>query len=212
MNDPVSKNAEQILFYLKARGPGSADAIARYFEMTTVGARQHLTKLQELKLVQYTSHGKSVGRPKRLWELTPKAQSRFPDTHSQLSLEMITSVRDLFGEEGLDKIIRKRERDSLARYKNQLSNQQGLRPKVKKLAELRSEEGYMADIEKCEQGGYLLVENHCPICAAASECQNFCRSELNIFRKALGKDYQVERLDYLLDGARRCSYQIIERP
>ena len=200
-----------MLFYLKTRGPSSAEAIARYFEMTTVGARQHLTRLQELKLVRYTSHGKTVGRPKRFWELTPKAQSRFPDTHSQLSLEMITSVRDLFGEEGLDKIIQKREKDSLARYKEQLSGQKSLRQKVKKLAELRSEEGYMADMEKHTRGGFLLVENHCPICAAARECQGFCRSELEIFRKALGNEYRVERLDYLLEGARRCSYQIMDK-
>jgi len=212
MSESISKNAEQMLFYLKTRGPSSAEAIARYFEMTTVGARQHLTKLQESDLVKYTSHGKSVGRPKRFWELTAKAQTRFPDTHSQLSLEMITSVRDLFGEEGLDKIIRKREKDSLARYSSQLSEQKNLKQKINKLAELRSEEGYMAEVEKHTDGGFLLIENHCPICAAANECQNFCRSELEIFRKALGKQFRVERLDYLLEGARRCSYQIVEKP
>ena len=211
MNESLSKSAEQMLFYLKTRGPSSAEAIARYFEMTTVGARQHLTRLKDCELVRYTSHGKSVGRPKRFWELTSKAQARFPDTHSQLSLEMIESVRELFGEEGLDKIIRKREKDSLARYRRELSSQNCLKQKVKKLVELRNDEGYMADMEVTSKSAFLLIENHCPICVAASECQGFCRSELDIFRKAIGKEYHVERQDYLLDGARRCSYQIMEK-
>ena len=208
MSESISKSAEQMMFYLKTRGPSSADAIARYFDMTTVGARQHLQKLRDFGLVEYTSQGKSVGRPKRFWQLTAKAQTRFPDTHSQLNLEMISSIRELFGEEGLDKIIRKREKDSLARYKSGLADQNSLIRKVRMLAELRSAEGYMADVEKRPGGGFLLIENHCPICAAASECQGFCRSELNIFRKALGREYCIERVDYLLDGARRCSYEI----
>ena len=211
MSDQISKTAEQMLFYLKTRGASSAETMAQYFEMTTVGARQHLLKLQENELVKFTAERKSVGRPKRFWQLTDKAQARFPDTHAQLSLEIITSIRDLFGEEGLDKVINKREKESLVRYKQALSTYKALAHKVKKLAELRSVEGYMASYEKCRDGGYLLIENHCPICAAASECQNFCRSELAIFRKALGKEYKVERRDYLLDGARRCSYRVLQR-
>ena len=74
--------------------------------------------------------------------------------------------------------------------------------KVKMLAEMPSAEGYMATCEKSAEGGYLLIENHCPICAAASECQGFCRSELEVFRRALGNKVRVERRDYLLDGAR----------
>ena len=212
MQETISKTAEQILFFLKTRGPGSAETIAQYFDITTVGARQHLLKLQENGLVNFSAERKSVGRPKRFWQLTEKAQSKFPDTHAQLSLEMITSIRDLFGKEGLEKVISKREKDSLKRYKQAASAYKTLAHKVKSLAELRSLEGYMASAEKCpDGGGYLLIENHCPICAAVRECQNFCRSELSIFRKALGNEYRVERRDYLLEGARRCSYQITKK-
>jgi predicted ArsR family transcriptional regulator len=57
----------------------------------------------------------------------------------------------------------------------------------------------------------LLVENHCPICAAAKECQQFCRSELRVFQQALGDDVRVERVDHILAGARRCAYLVRER-
>ena len=58
-----------------------------------------------------------------------------------------------------------------------------------------------------EDGSYLLLENHCPICAAAEACQGFCRSELLLFR-ALLAPATVERTEHILDGARRCAYRV----
>ena len=69
----------------------------------------------------------------------------------------------------------------------------------------------MATWEKEEEGSYLLVENHCPICAAASACTGFCRSEQAIFEYVLGRDVRVERIEHLLAGARRCAYRITKK-
>jgi predicted ArsR family transcriptional regulator len=52
------------------------------------------------------------------------------------------------------------------------------------------------------------VENHCPICAAAKQCQKFCRSELDLFQRVLGPDCSVGRVEHMLEGARRCVYVI----
>jgi predicted ArsR family transcriptional regulator len=57
-------------------------------------------------------------------------------------------------------------------------------------------------------GGFLLVENHCPVCAAARTCQGLCASELEVFRRVLGPDVTVERSDHILAGARRCAYRV----
>jgi len=79
---------------------------------------------------------------------------------------------------------------------------------VSRLAELRTREGYMAAWTEEADGSFLLVESHCPICAAATVCQGFCRSELDIIRTVLGPDARVERSEHLLAGARRCAYRI----
>jgi len=84
----------------------------------------------------------------------------------------------------------------------------GLGERVARLADLRSAEGYMADWEPDGEGGYVLSENHCPICAAATACQNFCRAELAVFRDVLGPGATVERTDHIVMGARRCAYRI----
>ena len=61
-------------------------------------------------------------------------------------------------------------------------------------------------------GALVLIEHHCPICVAASACQNLCRSELQLFRAVLGDDVEVERTQHLLAGDRRCAYRVTPAP
>jgi predicted ArsR family transcriptional regulator len=191
----------------KPRWPSPA-TIARHLKITLPGARKHLSALLDAKLVTFADEAGSVGRPKRSWQLTPLADQRFPDSHAVLTVEMIGAIRQVFGEDGLDRLIASRESESEGRYGAALSGLRDMGKKVAKLAELRSAEGYMADWQALPDGAYLLTENHCPICAAARICQGFCRSELQIFQKALGPSVTIERTEHILAGARRCAYRI----
>lgn len=65
----------------------------------------------------------------------------------------------------------------------------------------------MADWAEDEEG-FMLYENHCPICAAASACQKFCRAELSVFSDVLGPETHIERIEHIVSGARRCAYRI----
>ena len=67
----------------------------------------------------------------------------------------------------------------------------------------------MATVRKSGEE-YLLIENHCPICAAARACQGFCRSELELFQNVLGEGIEVERVEHVLAGGRRCAYSVRE--
>ena len=82
--------------------------------------------------------------------------------------------------------------------------------RVRALAKLRTEEGYMAEARRQPDGSWLLIENHCPICVAAKACQGFCRSELNTFAAVFGNSVVVRREEHLLTGARRCAYRVVE--
>jgi predicted ArsR family transcriptional regulator len=78
---------------------------------------------------------------------------------------------------------------------------------VRALAERRTLEGYLAEAV-ADGDGWLLVEHHCPICVAATSCQGLCRSELEVFQRALGDDVHVRREQHLLSGDTRCAYRI----
>ena len=202
----MNASTDKILYLLKSQGPQSAAALGEQLQMTSMGARQHLLTLEAEGLVDFNDQARGRGRPVRLWQLTELAWQRFPDTHSELTLQLIDDVRQLFGEEGMDQLIARREQQMLGRYQAQLT-QSGLEGKLASLKALRSREGYMADMRQEEDGSWLWWENHCPICAAARACRGFCRSELAMFRQLLAPA-EVEREQYLLEGDQRCLYRI----
>ncbi len=202
---------DRILYMLKSRGDQTAMAIAEKLGMTSVGARKHLANLHDSELVDYADRRENVGRPKRYWRLSQKGHARFPDAHSDLTLELLTSVRRVFGEAGLEKLIDDRETEAEAGYKRAMAGCDDLQARVERLAEIRDREGYMAEWAKEPDGTFLLMENHCPICAAATQCQGLCRSELILFQAVLGPGVKVERIEHILTGARRCSYRISQK-
>ena len=199
----------QTLFLLKMRGPQTAQQLAALLDITSMGARRQLEAALERGLVAFEDIADKVGRPSRRWALTREGHARYPDRHADLTLNLITQVKTLFGDEGLDKLIGARERSSEAAYGQLVDLRLALAQRVDSLARARDGEGYMAHAEPQDDGSVLLVENHCPICAAATVCQNFCRSELAIFQRVLGDDCTVERSEFLLEGGRRCVYRIV---
>lgn len=199
-------NTQRALYLIKTRGPQTAAMIGGALGMSAVGARGHLRKLEQRGLVVSFDRAEQVGRPRQYWRLTELGQREFPDRHSDLNLALIDNVRVVFGEEGLDALIQQREQDTLRDYRDAMADCRDLPSRIHKLAALRTAEGYMAEVEAVDNG-WLLLENHCPICAAARHCQGFCRTELELFRHLL--DAQVEREEHITAGARRCAYRII---
>ena len=199
--------ADRILFQLKTRGPAETLALASALGISRQAALQHLEHLVADRLVSHIDERRGVGRPRRTWSLTQAAQARFPDSHAQLTLEMLAAVREEFGEDGVDRLIARREAVTSAAYATALSGAASLELRVSRLAALRSAEGYMAEWSR-DGDAFTLVENHCPICAAAAACQGFCRAELEVFRDVLGPGVSVERTDHILAGSRRCAYRI----
>ncbi|UBO74705.1 helix-turn-helix transcriptional regulator [Aeromonas rivuli] len=202
----MNASTDKILHLLKTQGPQSAAALGEQLQMTSMGARQHLHAMENDGWVTFRDEARGRGRPSRLWLLTEQAWQRFPDGHGELTLRLIDTVQQLFGESGLDKVIAEREQQQLGRYRAQLVGL-SLPERVVELAVLRTREGYMAEASKEEDGSWLLWESHCPICVAARGCLGFCRSELAIFAELLAPA-RVEREQYLLSGDHRCLYRI----
>jgi len=199
---------DRILFRLKTRGPQAIAELGAEFGVTSEAVRQLLVKAEADGLVTYEDRREGRGRPKRLWRLTEAGHARFPDRHAELTVGLLDAVREEFGEGGLDRLIARREAAQRETYLKAMARIRSVEGRVRVLAELRDREGYMAEWRREDGGEYVLIENHCPICAAAAKCQNLCRSELAIFRDVLGEDAAVERTDHVLAGARRCAYRV----
>ncbi len=205
---PDPRTRRRLLERLKRDGPQDATALARRLGVTPMAVRQHLYAMAEGKLVTSEVARRPVGRPARLWRLTRAADGYFPDAHADLTVSLIDSVRAAFGEPGLDRLIGVRTRRQVAAYRGEVPRAGPLRRRVEALARIRAREGYLAEVKAGPEGALLLVENHCPICVAASSCTSLCAGELGVFREVLGPGVRIERDEHILTGARRCAYRI----
>jgi predicted ArsR family transcriptional regulator len=204
----VKTVGDAILFQLKSLGEAQAETLARRLGISVQAVRQRLDRLLVESLVAYSDRAHGRGRPRRFWLLAPGAASLFPDTHAQLTVDLIGTIRNELGETALAQLLERRREQITAAYRKRLAREPDIARKLGALADMRSAEGYMARLETLADKGFLLVEDHCPICAAAMSCQGFCSIELQIFRNLLGPGWHIEREDHLITGARRCSYRI----
>lgn len=202
-----TKTRRAILNLLKQEGAMDSQALASRLEISAMAVRQHLYAMQDEQLITYTEEPRAMGRPAKLWQLTQKADRFFPDGYAELTLGLIDSVVEAFGAEGLERLLDVRTRHQITAYQS-LIQEQNLAEKLDALADLRTEEGYMAEVCPLDDGSFLLVENHCPICAAATACTGLCARELEVFQTVLGDDAKVERTEHIVAGARRCAYRV----
>jgi predicted ArsR family transcriptional regulator len=202
------KTRRAITKLLKTEGPIDSAQLGQRLGLTAMAVRQHLYALQREGLVASEERPVPIGRPAKFWRLTREADHLFPEAYAELSVALIDSVKDAFGDEGLERVLTSRCARQQADYGRRIRPHDSLERKLEELAKVRSEEGYMAEVRREDDGSFLLVENHCPICAAANACQGFCTTELDLFRSVLGPGVTIERAEHIIKGDNRCVYKV----
>jgi len=202
------KTRRAITKLLKTEGPLDSAKLAERLGLTAMAIRQHLYALQREGLVAAEARPVPIGRPAKFWRLTREADRLFPEAYAELSVALIDSVKDAFGDEGLERVLTSRCARQRMDYGKRIRPGDRLEKRLQELAKVRTEEGYMAEIRSEGEGSYLLIENHCPICAAANACQGFCATELELFRSVLGPGVTVERAEHIISGDHRCVYRV----
>ena len=195
--------------FLKMRGEATSLLISDELGITKEGARKHLLNLATEGFIQSSQVSEGIGRPTTYYKLTDKGFSKFPDTHADITVQLLKSVKNLLGENALELLINDREKAVYEKYAKDVNKAKSIEKKLQTLCDIRTNEGYMAEWKK-DKNEYLLIENHCPICAAATECQGFCRSELTNFQMLIGSQYKIERINHIVSGGQRCVYKISE--
>tara|TARA_Y100001968_G_scaffold319788_1_gene351829 strand:- start:503 stop:862 length:360 start_codon:yes stop_codon:yes gene_type:complete len=98
-----------------------------------------------------------------------------PDGHADLTLDLIQSTGTTFGDGSMHRLPGFRAARQRETYSAAIGDANAIRSRLNLLAKLRTTEVYMATVEKNTHGSWLLVENHCPICAAARACNGYLR-------------------------------------
>jgi predicted ArsR family transcriptional regulator len=198
-----------VLGALKRQGPSDAASLASGLKITRTAVRQHLYTLAEAKLVTFAEESRPLGRPAKIWSLTQEANTFFADSHGDLTVAFVHSTGELFGKEGLAKVVEHCTERQVDAYDERIPRNAPLRRRLDTLVKIRNEEGFMAELQQNRDGTFDLIENHCPIAKLASACRLFCDAELRLFQCLLGKQAEITRSEHMAAEGKRCSYLIV---
>ena len=204
MNCEMSETRMRILQLLKMRAGMTVSQLTEALHISQMGVRQHLAILEAEGLVAHYQEKQGRGRPPHVYQLTDEANSLFPTTYANFAVGLMHEVAKFNGPGFINKVFRGRMEAQLEAYRLRLEGKT-LCERVKELARIRDEEGYMARFDENEDD-YVLIEHNCPIAVIAQEYPRVCEIELALFRQSLGA--KVVREEHLMQGSHRCCYRI----
>ena len=199
----VPSTREQILVLLRRHGRLSAPRLADLLRINPVGVRRHLGLLERDGLVESTVERPTRGRPAAIYRLTDAGLERFPRRYDEVAREALAFLKD-HDAAALAQFLAWRNERLAASYAGRVDGAT-LAERTDALAEVLSEQGFMAEVESAP-GGLRLCQHNCTVEHLAAELPDLCTSEAELFERLLGT--RVEREATVVDGAVRCVTRI----
>jgi len=201
-----------LLLRLRLDGPSSPDQLAERIGASRTGVLQQLRALEAAHLVSRQTVRHGVGRPRHLYDVTADAQDLFPSNYDGLALGLLAAIESVGGEDLLDQVFAARRRQLGDRVRGQMAERVApeapLLERVRELAVIQGDQGYLADATLSPDGTIRLREHNCAIYHIAAGSPAACQAELELFSEILGAD--VVREQHIASGDRCCSYRIAE--
>ena len=218
---PISKNFENIadgfsepkkklLYYLKVMQQAGLEELAKAMKISRMAVHKHLALLQERGLVMSVETTGHVGRPRMIYKLTSQSRTIFPKSYSAIATHALDFIERNMGKVAVEKVLHERQSELFDQYYKRLRNLE-FDKKVKELANIRDEEGYMAESrrEPKNYGRHVLLEYNCPILHIAEKHWEACSTETELFENLLGAD--IETTHRAAKGDLICKFVIKER-
>lgn len=210
---PAPTLRRDIVVLLRQVGPSSPDQLATRLGASRTGILQQLRTLESAELVMRRTERHGVGRPRHLYDVTPGAQDFFPSNYDGLAAGLLAAIDAVGGDDLMDQVFAARRRQSVSRMKTRLDDRlpagASLADRVRELAVIQDELGYLAQAEIRPDGTIHLVEHNCAIYEVARGTARACEAELALFREVLDAD--VVRDSHIAAGDRCCAYRVVAR-
>jgi predicted ArsR family transcriptional regulator len=190
---------DRILLLLRRHGRLSAPQLADLLELTSVGVRRHLAALDRQGLVTARIEKPKRGRPTAVYRLTDAGLETFPRRYDEVAREALAFLkRD--DASALSQFLAWRNERLAASYAKRVEGAT-LAERATALAEVLSEQGFMAEVEATPDG-LRLCQHNCTVEHLATELPDLCASEAKLFEQLLGTP--VEREATIVQGDVRC--------
>ena len=207
--ESISDVQQQILTFIKQQGETTNAAIANQLNVSYEAVRQQLRQLEAAQLVvarKKRPEGQRVGRPTRVYTLSPTGDHLFPKAYDELAVELIDTLAAALGTEALRQVLASLTDENVRQWAPHLQD----KPLLERLEALKGiyleEDAYM-EVDKDETSGELrLVERNCPFLNVASRRPALCSVTVSTLSRLLG--HTVTREKRFQDGDGRCVFRV----
>jgi predicted ArsR family transcriptional regulator len=206
----TSGTRRAIVLALVRAGPLSPEAIAREIGLSRTAVLHQLRVLHGAGLVERESVRHGVGRPRHLYAVSPAAAGLLEGDYSGLARRLLEAVAVIGGEDLLCRVFLAARSAEAAQLRGRLTTmgvgEAPLADRVRALARLRDEQGFVCEVEGSAGDGIRLVQHNCPFIHAVSGLTVACDSELWLMREVLSAS--VDREEDIAGGHRCCVFRV----
>jgi len=204
-SDPKRK----ILYYLKVMKQAGLKDLSKVMKITRMAVHKHLSDLQDRGLVESMEIHKGVGRPTMQYSLSSTGKTAFPKSYGEIATHALDYLEKKMGKAAVESVLRERQKELLGKYSVRMKDMK-FNERVKELARIRDEEGYIAESKKDrKRSSHTLLEYNCPIIMIAEKHWEACSIETELFEHVL--DANVEVTHRAAKGDSICKFLIKEK-
>ena len=194
----------EILNSLKRTRGMSVNELVDKMKMSYMGIKQHCLTLQRDGYLDTWRRPQRMGRPEMVYRLTRRSHDLFPSESNGLTIELLRSVREIYGPNAPEKLLYYVFERKTAALKTKAKGQT-VAERAKWLAKMRDSEGHMAQLVIGEkEGGSQILEYHSPIMNLIERYPIIGRLEQDMFASVLG--VPVRREETHNSGLYECAF------
>ncbi len=194
----------EILNSLKRTRGMSVNELVEKMKMSYMGIKQHCLTLQRDGYLDTWRRPQKMGRPEMVYRLTRRSHDLFPADSNQFTLELLKSIREIYGPNAPEKLLYNVFEKKTAALKAKAKGET-VAERAKWLAKVRDGEGYMAQFLSAErEGGPQILECHSPIMNLLERYPILGRLEQDMFEAVLGT--AVRRDETRTSGLYECAF------
>src|SRR2546425_8726813 len=203
-----SATKKRVLLLLKRGGSASLGDLAGTLRISKMATLKHMNGLETKGLVERFFPPGGRGRPRVFFRLTKRATPLFPAAYANMTEKALEFIERKLGRGAVEDLLKQRAQEVYEKNRGQLADRD-LRGRVEKLAKIRDEGGYMAEVGAARKNTFELLEHNCPIYAIADKYSEACSVERDLFQKLLRAD--VETSHRVVAGDAVCRFLIRPR-
>ncbi len=193
----------EILNTLKRTRGMSVNELVDKMKMSYMGIKQHCLTLERDGYLDTWRRPQKMGRPEMVYRLTPRTHDLFPCDSNELTLQLLTSAKDIYGPNAPEKLLFNVFERKTKILKEKVKGTT-VAERAQALTKLRDAEGYMSDFTTDEKEGAQILECHTPLMNLLDQYPIVARLEQELVEAVL--ETKVRREETRNSGQYECAF------